>query len=145
MGRGTGKGGIVCGQFLVGCARATNRTLKVENRIRKSLDHLNLMAFRIPHACLRFVPRATSAIGEAQHVALLKPALGTYPRNLGESFRRSQTKHFTKKECYFLTLWSSEHKTRHAQLGLGTQRLANTVPLPCRLCSGASLIRTSSS
>jgi hypothetical protein len=69
MGRGTGKGGIVCGQFLVGCARATNRTLKVENRIRKSLDHLNLMAFRIPHACLRFVPRATSAIGDRRGTA----------------------------------------------------------------------------
>jgi hypothetical protein len=33
-------------RFLVGCARATNQTLKVENQIRKSLGLLILMAFR---------------------------------------------------------------------------------------------------
>jgi hypothetical protein len=36
-----------CGRFLVGCVRATNQISKVENRIRKSLDHLILIAFRI--------------------------------------------------------------------------------------------------
>jgi hypothetical protein len=37
---------VVYRRFLVGCARATNLTSKVENRIRKSLDHLILTAFR---------------------------------------------------------------------------------------------------
>jgi hypothetical protein len=35
---------------LVGCARATNQTLKVENQIRKSLGLLILMAFRMLHS-----------------------------------------------------------------------------------------------
>ncbi|PMD51341.1 uncharacterized protein K444DRAFT_229517 [Hyaloscypha bicolor E] len=34
------------GRFLVGCAHATNQTLKVENQIRKSLGLLILTAFR---------------------------------------------------------------------------------------------------
>jgi hypothetical protein len=36
------------GRFLVGCARATNQTSKVENQIRKSLGLLILTAFRNP-------------------------------------------------------------------------------------------------